>query len=112
MMVGIAMVFMPAQTNGLNELPPELYPDGTAIMNTLQQVAGAIGTAVAISIMTAGQKSFMEEAANPQDPALLPLSLTAGIQDAFIFAICVAILGLVASFFIKRVKVEHQESSN
>jgi MFS transporter, DHA2 family, lincomycin resistance protein len=112
MMVGIAMVFMPAQTNGLNELPPELYPDGTAIMNTLQQVAGAIGTAVAISIMTAGQKSFMEEAANPQDPALLPLSLTAGIQDAFIFAICVAILGLIASFFIKRVKVEHQESSN
>lgn len=46
LMVGISMIMMPAQTNGLNQLPPELYPHGTAIMNTLQQVAGAIGTAV------------------------------------------------------------------
>ncbi|MBW7456661.1 DHA2 family efflux MFS transporter permease subunit, partial [Paenibacillus sepulcri] len=43
LMIGVAMVFMPAQTNGLNQLPREFYPDGTAIMNTLQQVAGAIG---------------------------------------------------------------------
>ncbi|MED4958497.1 DHA2 family efflux MFS transporter permease subunit, partial [Paenibacillus macerans] len=40
LMIGISMVFMPAQTNGLNQLPPELYPHGTAVMNTLQQVAG------------------------------------------------------------------------
>ena len=39
MMVGISMIMMPAQTNGLNQLPPEYYPHGTAIMNTLQQVS-------------------------------------------------------------------------
>ncbi len=105
LMIGISMVWMPAQTNGLNQLPRELYPDGTAIMNTLQQVAGAIGTAVAVSIMTAGMKDFMKGVA---DPANAPLAMTAGISDAFIFAMIVAIVGLVVAFFIKRVHVSKQ----
>lgn len=106
LMIGISMVWMPSQTNGLNQLPRELYPDGTAIMNTLQQVAGAIGTAVAVSIMTAGAASFMKGVANPVDPANAPLALTAGIQNAFIFAMVVAIVGLIVAFFIKRVNVK------
>lgn len=105
-MIGISMIMMPAQTNGLNQLPRELYPDGTAIMNTLQQVAGAIGTAVAISIMSSGLESFKpEDPANPLNPLL---GFTAGVQDAFIFAIIMAIIGFVISLFVKRVKVEHQ----
>ncbi|MFP7495210.1 DHA2 family efflux MFS transporter permease subunit [Terribacillus saccharophilus] len=108
LMIGISMIMMPAQTNGLNQLPPRLYPDGTAIMNTLQQVAGAIGTAVAISIMTAGSKSFIEGAANPQDPNLAIEAFTAGVQSSFIFGIIAAIIGVVISFFIRRVKVDHQ----
>ncbi|WP_054026938.1 DHA2 family efflux MFS transporter permease subunit [Bacillus sp. FJAT-28004] len=108
LMIGISMVWMPAQTNGLNQLPRELYPDGTAIMNTLQQVAGAIGTAVAVSIMTAGMTGFMKDVADPTDPANAPLALTAGIQNAFIFAMVVAIIGLIVAFFIKRVIVSKQ----
>lgn len=105
-MIGISMIMMPAQTNGLNQLPRELYPDGTAIMNTLQQVAGAIGTAVAISIMSSGLESFTpEDQANPLNPLL---AFTAGVQDAFIFAIIMAIIGFVISLFVKRVNVEHQ----
>ncbi|TYP74086.1 DHA2 family lincomycin resistance protein-like MFS transporter [Paenibacillus methanolicus] len=36
LMIGISMVMSPAQTNGLNQLPSHLHPDGTAFMNTLQ----------------------------------------------------------------------------
>jgi DHA2 family lincomycin resistance protein-like MFS transporter len=108
LMVGISMVWMPSQTNGLNQLPRELYPDGTAIMNTLQQVAGAIGTAVAVSVMTAGINGFMKDVADPTDPANAPLALTAGIQNAFIFATVVAVIGLIVAFFIKRVHVGKQ----
>ncbi len=107
-MVGVSMVMMPAQTNGLNQLPRELYPDGTAIMNTLQQVAGAIGTAIAISILSSGSEGFMatvEDKANPLNPLL---AFTAGVQDAFLFAIIMAVIGFIISLFIKRVKVEHQ----
>lgn len=108
MMVGISMVMMPAQTNGLNQLPPELYPDGTAIMNTLQQVAGAIGTAVAISILSSGTSNFMETVEDKQNPLNQVLAFTEGVQDAFVFAIILCIVGVVISLFIKRVKVEHQ----
>ncbi|WP_424766917.1 DHA2 family efflux MFS transporter permease subunit [Paenibacillus sp. sgz302251] len=110
LMIGISMVWMPAQTNGLNQLPRELYPDGTAIMNTLQQVAGAIGTAVAVSVMTAGMNGFMRSAADPTDPANAPLALTAGIQNSFLFAMIVAMIGLVLAFFIKRVQVAKNSS--
>jgi MFS transporter, DHA2 family, lincomycin resistance protein len=110
LMIGISMIMMPAQTNGLNQLPPSLYPDGTAIMNTLQQVAGAIGTAVAISIMTAGQNGYLEDAANPMDPQTVIQAFTEGVQSSFIFGIIIAIIGVVISFFIRRVKVEHQEN--
>lgn len=105
LMVGIAMVMMPGQTNGLNQLPPELYPDGTAIMNTLQQVAGAIGTAVAISIMAAGQNHYLSAVADPQNPVHKPFAYAAGVQEAFMFGLAAAIFGLIISLFIKRVRV-------
>lgn len=108
MMVGISMIMMPAQTNGLNQLPRELYPDGTAIMNTLQQVAGAIGTAVAISILSSGMNNYLAKVANPLDPVNQVLAFTEGVQRAFVFAIVVSVVGLIISIFIKRVKVEHQ----
>jgi len=107
LMIGISMIMMPAQTNGLNQLPPEFYPDGTAIMNTLQQMAGAIGTAVAVSIMAAGQKNYMSTAKNPNDPSAYSHALIAGVQHAFIFAMIVAVIGLISAFFMKRVKVNH-----
>ncbi|WP_369989845.1 DHA2 family efflux MFS transporter permease subunit [Niallia circulans] len=108
LMIGVSMVMMPAQTNGLNQLPPELYPHGTAIMNTLQQVGGAIGTAIAISLLASGSAEYIDSAATDLTNPLSPLlAFTAGVQKSFSFAIIVAIIGLVLSFFIKRVKVDH-----
>ena len=60
-MFGMSMVMMPIMTNGLNQLPMRLNPHGTAINNTLQQVAGAIGSAVMITIMTNRTKSAAED---------------------------------------------------
>lgn len=101
LMIGVSMVMMPAQTNGLNQLPKNLYPDGTALMNTLQQVSGAIGTAVAMTIMSASQKTYLNKLSNPTDPSNIGPSLAAGVQNAFIFGLIVAIVGLILSFFIK-----------
>lgn len=106
LMIGIAMIWMPAQTNGLNQLPPELYPHGTAVMNTLQQVAGAIGTAVAITILTGGMESYMHGSAAPTAPSELANAMTAGSQHVFLFAMGVTLIGLVIAFFIRRVPVD------
>lgn len=108
MMVGISMIMMPAQTNGLNQLPTEYYPHGTAIMNTLQQVSGAIGTAIAVSILAASQLNFLKDVSDPESPINKLNSFTYGVQNAFIFALVLCIIGFVISFFVKRVKVDRQ----
>lgn len=105
LMLGTSMVMMPAQTNGLNQLPPELYPDGSAIINTMQQAAGAIGTAVAATILTVGQHHYLGDVTDPSDPVQITASLTAGAQNAFVFAMAVSLIGLIIAFYIKRVDV-------
>ncbi|MDK8190912.1 DHA2 family efflux MFS transporter permease subunit [Paenibacillus sp. UMB7766-LJ446] len=109
MMIGISMIMMPAQTNGLNQLPPDFYPHGTAIMNTLQQVSGAIGTAVAVSILSAGQTRFLSGVTNPESPENQLAGFTSGVQNAFVFALILAVIGLIISLFLKRVKVGAQQ---
>ncbi len=101
LMIGVSFVMMPAQTNGLNQLPRNLYPDGTALVNTLMQVSGSIGTALAITIMSASQNSFLSKVADPLAPSMASTSLTAGVQTAFILGIGLALSGLIASLFIK-----------
>jgi len=104
--IGVSMVLMPAQTNGLNQLPKNLYPDGTALMNTVQQMSGAIGTAVAITIMSASQKRYMNNMTDLSDPSSIRASLTAGVQDSLIFTLIIAMVGLIISFFIKSSRVK------
>ncbi len=102
MMLGMSLVMMPAQTTGLNQLPRHLYPHGTAILNTLQQVAGAIGVALFISIMSSGAKDYMKTSPDPTSPLEGIQSMVAGLHNAFFIGLCLAILALVISFFIKR----------
>lgn len=103
-MVAISMIMMPTQTNGLNQLPPQYYPHGTAILNTLQQVAGAIGVAFFIGLMSKGQRQFLEQSSAPTDPAQLAQSMVAGVHDAFLYGLGFAVLAFLLSLFIKRVK--------
>lgn len=99
---GISFIIMPAQTNGLNQLPRQLYSDGSAVMNTLQQIAGAAGTAVAITLMVHGQKIFMSE--NPQSPPTEMIA--AGTNHVFYYIAGIALIGFISTFFVKRVHVE------
>ena len=60
LMVPIAQGFSMANsmTNGLSYLPENLKTDGNATFNTLQQLGGALGTAVATSVMNMSQASM------------------------------------------------------
>jgi len=112
LMIGIALVMMPAQTAGLNQLPSHLHPHGTAILNTLQQVSGAIGTALYISIMSGGQKQYLSGASDPQAPAEIAKGLAAGINNAFWFGVIIAIVALVIGLFLRKGKSpEHEQAA-
>jgi EmrB/QacA subfamily drug resistance transporter len=122
-MFGMSMVNMPVTTNGLNQLPARFYPHGTAMNNTLSQVAGAIGTALLVTVMTTRAKAhateLIEAAKNVvPNPAIevteamkLEMqhqiemqSMLAGINDAFFVSVFIAGLALVLALFIKRAK--------
>lgn len=55
-MLGIGLAFGNVLTDTLNQLSQRQQADGNAIMNTLQQFAAALGTAVASAIVASGQK--------------------------------------------------------
>lgn len=102
MMFGMALVMMPAQTTGLNQLPKQLYPHGTAIMNTLQQVAGAIGVALFISVMASGSRRYMETSEDPTNPLEAIPATISGLHNAFTLGFVLSVLALVISLFIRR----------
>ncbi len=126
-MFGISMVMMPVMTNGLNQLPMISNPHGTAMNNTLQQVSGAIGSAILLTIMTnrmksTGEELFLEAQASGNAPttaeglAKLQEQLEAqamldGISFSFFISTIVAIVALVLSLFMKRVALSTNEKS-
>lgn len=89
-MFGIGMVMMPVTTAGLNQLPADLIPHGTAMNNTMRQVAGSIGTAFLVTIMT--KQAIPEEGV---------AGLIHGVNISFIVAGIFAIIALILAFFIR-----------
>lgn len=111
-MLSVSAIMMPAETNGLNQLPKRLYPHGTAVMSTLQPVAGAIGVSVFISIMNARQLHVLQQSETPKDPATMNLALVAGVELVYFIAFAMSIAALILSFVVYRAKPrEDQEIS-
>lgn len=104
---GLTMVTIPAQTNGLNALPRELYADGSAAMNTLNQVAGAAGTAIAITLLTAGSTSFAGATPGAGEGEIL----AAGVKYAFMFVTGISVITLICSLFMKKPSTVEEAST-
>ena len=91
LMVSLAALFTPVFTMGLGALPPHLYSHGSSLLGTVQQVAGALGTALVVTVMTSRAVSLAEGGAAPLAASL------GGMRWAFAVgaAMCVVVLGLV-----------------
>jgi EmrB/QacA subfamily drug resistance transporter len=113
-MFGMSMVMMPVSTNGLNQLPRNLYPHGTAMNNTLNQVSAAIGTAVLITVMSIRQKAYATDLFNhltvtPTEDIqaeIIKEAMLGGINDTFLVATILIGIALVLALFIKRARPE------
>ena len=57
LMLSLAFLFTPAFSSSLGSLPPRLYSHGSATIATLQQVAGAAGTAIFVALYATGVAS-------------------------------------------------------
>ena len=69
-MASSGFVLVPDQTHALNQLPARLNADGSAVLNTVQQLAGAIGTAVASALITEFAASAARSGASAADSYL------------------------------------------
>ncbi|MEF3120550.1 DHA2 family efflux MFS transporter permease subunit [Kocuria flava] len=93
--LGLGFLMTPLMTSALGSLPQHLYSHGSAIMNTLQQLAGAVGTALFVTLMALGTAG----AAAGGAPATA--AQAAGIQQAFLVGACVAVVAVVAACFVR-----------
>lgn len=104
LMLSVSAMMMPAETNGLNQLPKRLYPHGTAVMTTLQPVGGAIGVSVFISLMNVRQNRFLQNATNPTDELVVKQSFVAGVEFIYLIILGLALIGFLLSLFVYRAK--------
>lgn len=108
---GISMAMMPVSTAGMNALPNHLINHGSAVNNTIRQIAGSIGTAVLITVLTNVTKDNMPgKALMATDPASFAqkaqdASLD-GMRAAFMVAAIFAAIGMILSLFLKNKKQE------
>lgn len=104
--IGLCLMFTPLMTTALGSLPNELYSHGSAIMNTMQQLAGAMGTAFLVVFLTRGTSAGIES-------GLTPAAATAqGAHWAFLFAAIVAVVIAVLAPLIKKAPVIEEPAEN
>ncbi|RCK62194.1 MDR family MFS transporter [Microbacterium sorbitolivorans] len=94
MSLGLAASFTPLFSASLGSLTRNLYSHGSAALNTLQQVAGAAGTALLIGIYSS---TIATAAAEGTDASHASAS---GAHSAFLLGAIIAAITVVLSFFI------------
>ncbi|GAA1848299.1 DHA2 family efflux MFS transporter permease subunit [Pseudonocardia ailaonensis] len=90
LMTSLSLMFTPLMTDALGRLPGELDSHGSAILATLQQVAGAAGTALFVTLMVVF-------AATPGVAADVP-----GARAAFLCAAIIATVAVPISLMVSR----------
>jgi len=93
---GLALLFTPLFSASLGSLPPRLYAFGSATIGTVQQVAGAAGTALFVTLMTATALARADAGA----PAVA--ATAAGVHTAFTVGALLTVLTIPAAFAIGR----------
>ncbi|MFF2059878.1 MDR family MFS transporter [Rhodococcus qingshengii] len=93
--VGLATIMTPLMTSSLGSLPKDQYSHGSAIFNTLQQLAGAAGTALFVTVMST------TAAARVASGTAQTAASQAGIHTAFLYGGAVSLVAVAAAFFIR-----------
>jgi MFS transporter, DHA2 family, lincomycin resistance protein len=91
--VGLAFVFTPLFTSGLGALEPHLYSYGSAIFGATQQLAGAAGVALLVSVYS------VRSAALTDVPEIE--SIAGGIHAAFVVAALLSLVAVAGALFVR-----------
>lgn len=82
--IGVALTMSPSQTVALSSLPKDYYPHGVAILNTLQQLASAIGSSLFIGIMSAVQLKSISNGFNEWSAVASGFNISTLVLSGFV----------------------------
>ncbi|MHA7264621.1 DHA2 family efflux MFS transporter permease subunit [Arthrobacter sp. TMN-37] len=94
--LGLALMLTPLLTSALGSVKPNLYSHASAVFGTVQQIAGAVGTALFISVTT------IQAAGLARAGASETAALAGGIQVAFIWGAVIALGAVIAAIFVRK----------
>ncbi|GAA2024297.1 cholic acid efflux MFS transporter MdrT [Yaniella flava] len=106
-MAGLALALMPVMTSALNQLPSKWYSHGSALANTLQQIAAAIGTAILVTLVAMGAQNYAPGAGVSPDEVALNAQLT-GYTWAFLGSTVLAFVAFILAWFLNSPKKEKE----
>ncbi len=100
---------MPVSIAALQGVQPHEAGIASGLINTSQQIGGALGIAILATVATTHTDSLMREAAG--STAELPAALTEGFQYAFAVGAGMALIGLIATLvFLDRSDVARRRA--
>lgn len=103
--VGLGLIFTPLFTASLASLTPNLYSYGSATVGTIQQLAGAAGTALFVTLMTARASMLIAGGSDP-------ISATAsGVHSAFVVGAVISLFAIPAAFFVRKTELPESEAA-
>ncbi|MGW8120339.1 DHA2 family efflux MFS transporter permease subunit [Staphylococcus xylosus] len=126
---GMSFIMMPIMTAGMNSLPQRLISHGNALSNTLRQLAGSIGTALLVTVMSTQSTQYAAGYAQDLDKTnpflkdrlqemaqtmggeqlatsqilefVQKLASINGVNSAFLIATALSALAFILSLFLK-----------
>ncbi len=93
---GLALTFTPLFTSSMGSVPMPLYSHASAILGSVQQVAGAAGIALFVAVMSLRTASGMAEGLESVD------ALAAGIRAGFLCGAIISVAMVIASLFVRK----------
>ena len=97
LMIGVPLAMSPCQTHALSSLPPRLSTDGSTMINTMQQVMGAVCTAIATYLVATGSSAFLGTGGTDSSAAFAQ-----GAHWGFLFALVLAVVAFALALTFKK----------
>lgn len=94
--VGLALIFTPVFTSSMGSVRMELYSHASAVLGSIQQLAGAAGIALFVALMTIRTSALTAEGVDPVE------ALAGGIRAAFLVGAIISLFAILAAFFIRK----------
>jgi EmrB/QacA subfamily drug resistance transporter len=96
--VGLGFSFVPVSIAALQGVRPHEAGIASGLINTSQQIGGALGIAILSTVAATQTDSVLGDSGG--DPAALPGALTEGFQYAFAVGAGMALVGLIATLLL------------